>query len=130
MSDANKDTPQKERRTQARAAAVEAAQRIGVQCSDLDRDDRVHVAKAFRGQLIPPRCRGRKRSEQITAAHADWKGGLRGVRLYQKHIPGFDQLSEWRRRYESRRLLEAIRSRERRVAKPVDDGQQGDSEGQ
>lgn len=43
---------------------------------------------------------------------------MRGLQLYRKHIRNFDNLNQYRRRYEVLKLSEAIRSRERRRAKP------------
>ena len=97
--------------------ATEAGQRIARYHSHLDRRERMRIATVFRRQLIPPRKPGRKRRKEITAAHADWKLGIHGVELYSKHIPGYERMSRWRRKSESRDLLDAIRSRERRATK-------------
>jgi hypothetical protein len=80
----------------------------------LDRKERLKVLAAFRRTLFPPGQPGRKRRKEITAAHADWKAGIRGVRLYQRHIPGFDRMSRWKRRAKMQTLMDAIHTRERR----------------
>jgi hypothetical protein len=116
MSDtANKKPRLRKSLVQAKISAAQAAMQIDAQFSDLNRKERMLVIKAFQAQLIPPGRRGRKRSQGITAAHADWKKGSRGDSLYRNHSPHFDQMSLWRRKYEIRRLLDAIRNRERRV---------------
>lgn len=101
----------------AEVIATEAGQRIARDHPHLGRRGRLQIVSAFRRQLIPPRKPGRKRRKEITAAHADWKLGMRGVELYRRHISGFDRMSRWRRESESRDLMDAIRSRERRSTK-------------
>jgi hypothetical protein len=106
-----------ERAEQGRAAATEAGQLIAQEVGHLDRRELSGIVRAFRSQLLPPRKPGRRRNKEITAAHADWKSGFRGVALYQKHIPRFDQMSRWRRQAKIRALIDAIRSRDRRARK-------------
>jgi hypothetical protein len=106
-----------ERAEQGRSSAIEAGQRIAHEVGHLDRRELHGIVRAFRSQLLPPRKPGRRRNKEITAAHADWKSGLRGVALYQKHIPRFDQMSRWKRQAKIRALMDAIRSRERRARK-------------
>jgi hypothetical protein len=108
-----------ERAAQGRAAAIEAGQRIAQEIGHLDRRELHAIVQAFQSQLLPARKPGRRRNKEITAAHADWKSGLRGVALCQKHIPRFDQMGRWRRRAMIRALMDAIRSRERRARKPA-----------
>jgi hypothetical protein len=69
---------------------------------------------AFRREIIHPRRPGRKRSAEITAALADWEAGLRGLQLYQKHIPRWDKMTHWRRRIAAEQLRGAISTRRRR----------------
>lgn len=70
--------------------------------------------RAFKSGLFPKNKPGRRPKEQITAAYLDWTAGIRGVQLYQKHIPKWEQKSRWRRKAEQRVLLDAICSRARR----------------
>jgi hypothetical protein len=98
----------------ATQAATDAGQQIAANCQGLTRRERLHVSNAFRRQLIPPGKPGRKRSSKITAAYMDWKEGVRGVALYRKHILGWDRHNYWRRKVESRALMDAIHTRERR----------------
>jgi hypothetical protein len=86
-----------ERAEQGKAAAIEAGQRIAQEIGHLDRRELHAIVQAFQSQLLPARKPGRRRNKEITAAHTDWKSGLRGVALYQKHIHRFDQLSRWKR---------------------------------
>ena len=113
MSNSPSCKPSTDRESQAKAQAIKLAQDFCVEFSDLDRPARLRVVTAFRGALIRPRPRGRKPDPRITAAFQDWINGMHGVAFYRKHIPGYDQMGEWRRRGESRRLMEAIRSRRR-----------------
>jgi len=103
--------------TQAAQAATNAGQQVAANCLDLTRRERLFVASAFRRQLIPPGKPGRKRSSKITAAYLDWRDGLRGLALYRKHIPEYDRHSYWRRRVESRALMDAIHTRDGRERK-------------
>ena len=109
-------TPE-EQFTQAASAAMQAGQRIARDFRTLGQGQRRRIASMFRRQLVLPRKPGRKRSDRITAAHADWKAGMRGIELYRKHIRGFETHSFWRRKSESRSLMDAIRARERRDKK-------------
>ena len=102
----------------AEVSATEAGQRIARDYPHLDRRGRLRIVGTFRRQLIPSRKPGKKRRKEITAAHADWKLGMRGVELYTTHIPGYDRMSRWRRESKSRDLMDASRSRERRAMKP------------
>jgi hypothetical protein len=113
------DTEDAKQFAQATDAAVAAGQQIAKDFQSLGHRQRLRVARVFRRQLFPPRSPGRKRSNRITAAHTDWKAGLRGVALYRKHILGWGRHGYWRRKAESRALLDAIRARSRREqAKP------------
>ena len=100
---------------QACAIATEAAARaLGALGPSPDRRLRQKVPVAFRHGVFPVKRPGRRRKEGITAALKDWKEGMRGVELYRKHIPEWERHNRYRRSYEARRLLDAIRSRERR----------------
>ena len=103
--------------TKATRAATDAGQQIATSYLDLTRRERLNVVNAFRRQLIAPGKPGRKLSSKITAAQLDWKQGMRGIALYRKHIRGWDLHHYWRRKVESRALMDAIRTRERRERK-------------
>jgi hypothetical protein len=64
--------------------------------------------------ISPGKRPGRRRNAGITAAHRDCKNGMHGLELYRKHIPGWERHNRYRREVEARRLMDAIRSRERR----------------
>ena len=76
----------------AQEAASVAVSRLG---PSRDRRERQKLLTAFRRVLFPIRRPGRRRKEEITAAHQDWKNGMRGVELYRKHIPGWEKHSSW-----------------------------------
>jgi hypothetical protein len=88
----------------------------------LDPSDRRKVLIAFRGTLFPARRPGRRRKERITAAHQDWKNGMRGLALYRAHIPGWERHNRYRRQSEARALMDAVRTRDRRrrgISNPI-----------
>ncbi len=100
----------------AKEIAVEAARKIQTGATQtIERRDALRIVSAFRITLILHRRRGRKRKAVVTAAHADYKSGMRGVALYRKHIPRFASMSHWEREVRTRRLMDAIRNRERRA---------------
>ncbi len=105
--------PSTDQESPAKAQVIEFARNLGIEFNNLDRPARLRLVNALRRELLPPKPRGRKPDPRITAAYEDWMNGMRGVALCRKHIPGYDQMGEGRRRVESRRLMEAIRSRER-----------------
>jgi hypothetical protein len=97
--------------TLAKEAAAHILSLLGPSPDPLARQ---RVLIAFRHAILPVKRPGRRRKEGITAAHRDWKNGMGRVELYRKHIPGWESHSQWRRKVEARRLMDAIRSRERR----------------
>jgi hypothetical protein len=127
MSDAELPVPNKPTRldqtqfARATKAAVEAGQQIAKDSWALTRRERLGVANAFRRHVLLPGRPGRKRSNRITAAHADWKTGMRGVALYRKHIRGWEKHNFWRRKSEARTLMDAIRTRERREQRSAEE---------
>src|SRR5215472_3622294 len=110
--------PDPEEFRQANAAAAAYGAEIAKNFSRLSRRQRVSLVNTFRRQLLPPRRPGRRRSKKITAAHADWRAGIRGVALYERHIPGFRKMGYWKRKDKIRNLMDVIRKRERRKTKP------------
>jgi hypothetical protein len=94
----------------ARASAVE----ILTRWAGLSTSECRQVVMAFRSVLIPRKRAGRKQSEALTAAYEAWRGGMRGVALFQTHIQRWNRLSRWRRKAEQRSLMDAIYSRNRR----------------
>ena len=85
--------------------------------AELERRDKLRTIAVFKRTLIPAGRPGRRRKKSITEAHLDWKAGLRPPFLCEKHISGFGKMNQYQRDYEARRLMEAIRTRERRAAK-------------
>jgi hypothetical protein len=106
--------------SEALAAAKERAIQLGQQefrehyGESLTREGYVQVARAFRSAVVPKRKPGRRPKAQVTAALEAWKTGMRDEALFRAHIPGWDKKSKWRRRCESRALMDAIRTREKR----------------
>jgi hypothetical protein len=71
---------------------------------------RVRVAHLAREEIVPRRKPGPKGS-RYDAAYRDYKSGLRGLALYRKHIRGHDKMSQWRRAFREKRLLNALQKR-------------------
>lgn len=92
-------------------AAAEIRRKFG---NSFTRDECQRLANAFRSGIVTKRKPGRRQKEQITAALADWRKGMRGDDLCRAHIRGWDRHSIWRRKQEARMLMDAIRSRRRR----------------
>jgi hypothetical protein len=107
-------TPAESFFAQARQLAIDAGRKIATDFGHLDRRERTALLRDFRTQIIPRRKAGRTPSSKVTAAHADWSAGLKGIDLYRKHILGFDQMNRYRRKAMIRALQDAIRNRERR----------------
>lgn len=103
------------------AEAVAIAQQVGrdlaTKCCNVAPRLRRKVVGVFRRQLLPPGKPGPKFKKEITAAFVDWQAGLRGIALYRKHVPGFNQMSHWKRRGKMHALREALRARARRQEK-------------
>lgn len=81
------------------------------------REECQRLVSFFRAGLLPRRKAGRRPKPQVTAALADWRGGMRGVALYRKHIPGWEKHNRYHRIGEQKELMDAIRSRRRRERK-------------
>lgn len=113
MSTSPSCKPSPDHDAQAKSLVTEFARNLATEFGDLDRPARLRLVNITRRELLRAKPRGRKPDPRITAAYEDWMKGMRGVALYRKHILGYDQMSEWRRRGESRKLMEAIRSRRR-----------------
>lgn len=108
----------------ALAAIDQAAQAIRHSYpQNLSSKEIARLQRRLKARLRPPEARARpgKRAERrISEALADWESGIKGVALYQQHIPQYAQLAHWRRRREQTRLLNAIyKRRQRRRAKPA-----------
>ena len=71
---------------------------------------RDRLARLVRRQIVPRRKPGPKGS-RLNAAYCDYRAGLRGLPLYRKHIPGHDKMSQWRRTFTEKRLLNALQQR-------------------
>jgi hypothetical protein len=103
--------------TAAKEKAAQVAEEIRQTFGErLTREEFIHVARAFRSAVVPKRKPGRRRKAHVTAALADWQAGIRDAALFRLHIPGWDEKSKWRQRCESRALMDAIQTRQRRHA--------------
>jgi len=97
--------------------ADEAADRI-LQDSGLSERDLRDIGRRFQSKLLPPGRRSRRwKKKKIARAYADWKKGIRGVKLYRRHIPRWDKLGADARKVRSRRLVSSISKRRRREEK-------------
>jgi hypothetical protein len=101
--------------TPAAAAIVESASEQ-IRTLDLTQAQLGQVSKTF-GYLLRPQGRrppGRKENQRITAALSAYDAGLRGIELYRRHIPRYDSMNRYRRRYEIQKLNDALHKRQRR----------------
>jgi len=94
----------------AKATAKNAARQLAEHFPGLGRKAGHEIVRAFRSVLVPRRRPGKRPRADITAAHADWTSGMRGPQLYRKHIPNLDKFNWYRKKFEIRRLNEAIRT--------------------
>ena len=108
---------------QAVAAVVDLL-RQAVDRNGLPHAARIKVVAAVRhaiiSKIVPKnRRQGYKcpRRRQIDKAYPDYKAGMRGLKLFRKHIPNFARLSRWRRKEERDRLLKALQKRAEREKK-------------
>ena len=98
------------------AAAKEAGRQIA-QNDRLNLRQRRVVVRAIKEQLVPPGPRGRRDTERITRAYQDWRAGVHGTALYEKHISRFARLGYYAREVKKHRLMSAIKKRHRREEK-------------
>lgn len=107
--------PESEAFTAAKEMAARAAHDIRSQYGEqLTRDECQKLVSAFRAGVVPRRKAGRRPKPHVTAAYLDWKAGMRGVQLFEKHIPGWRKHNRYHRIGEQKELMDAIRSRRRR----------------
>ena len=98
--------------------AHDAGYRIAAEFGpSLSPSDRRKVLITFRRTLFPAKRPGRRRKETVTAAHRNWKNGMRGLALYRTHIPGWEKHHRYRRQSEARALMDAVHTRDRRERK-------------
>lgn len=76
------------------------------------------IASAVRRAMLPRRS---KKRNWLDDAYDDYKGGIRGVQLYRKHIPDLDKLGRWPRERAQRRLRQALAKRAERERKRAED---------
>lgn len=81
---------------------------------ELSAGARKEVTRAVRRALLP---RGPKKSNSRDSAYEDYKGGMRGLPLYCKHIQGYEKLGPWRRERAQRQLRQALAKRAERERK-------------
>ena len=81
----------------------------------LSKKEMEKIVNAFRRVLCPPRKAGRPQSARVTNAWQDWKNGVKHSTLYFRHIPEYESLSDAERALEARKLMSAVRKRQRRA---------------
>jgi hypothetical protein len=79
------------------------------------REEALKLVSTFRAGVVPRKRPGHHPKPQITAAYLDWKAGMSGEALYEKHIPGWKKHHRYRRIGEQKTLMDAIRSRRRQA---------------
>jgi len=98
------------------AALVEQFRRAADEAA-LSREARLEAVSAIRRAIVPKRKPGKKKNARIDSAYRDYQLGMRGLKLYRKHIPNFRKLSRWRRKAEQRRLTGNLQKRAERDRK-------------
>ena len=89
-----KEEPSLDHLQQACALASEVGNRVAAMLPPtLSWRDKSRVIRAFKSNLAPSKKPGRKPRALVTAAHAAWKQGARGVRLYAEFIPNLSKMS-------------------------------------
>lgn len=58
-----------------------------------------------------------RQDERLKRASVDYKTGMRGSALFEKHVPQSKTMSRWRRRHEQTQFLKAVAKRVQREAK-------------
>ena len=104
-------SPEAHRRNLAQAA--EAGKRLAENA--ISERERRALVRVFRNELLPPNRPRRWRKNKLTRARQDYENGMRGIRLYSKHIAGWNRLSQDSRTVRSQRLLKSIRRRQSRA---------------
>ena len=102
---------------QANAAAATAGAEIARSFAKASRRQRRAIVREFRAQLLPPGPRGRRDTERITRAYQDWLAGVRGIPLFEKHIPRWKRMGYYERDHKRHRLMSAINKRRRKEEK-------------
>ena len=87
-------------------------------CETVDQEQlayegRLAAVAEVRRRIVPRRKPGKK-SPNIDSAWPDFQRGLRGLPLYQKHIPDHQKMNQYRRSAEENRLRDGLRKRARR----------------
>jgi hypothetical protein len=77
---------------------------------------RLNIVAIVHRAIVPKRPPGRK-NQELDSAYAEYKAGIRGLKLFRKHIPNYDRLSRWRRNEKQNRLLKALQKRAERERK-------------
>jgi hypothetical protein len=80
----------------------------------LPRSARLQVVTRVRQAIVPKRKPGRK-NPNIDSAWQDYQRGVRGLKLYRRHIPGHAMMNRYHRAAEENRLLDGLRKRARRL---------------
>ena len=80
----------------------------------LPRSARLQVVTRVRQVIVPKRKPGRK-NPNIDSAWQDYQRGVRGLKLYRRHIPGHGRMNQYHRAAEENRLLDGLRKRARRM---------------
>jgi hypothetical protein len=78
---------------------------------------RLRVVAAARELIVTRGKPGKRKDARLDRASVDYEAGMRGLKLFRKHIPGYDKLSHWRRGLQQRRLMGALQQRVSRSKK-------------
>ena len=101
--------------------------RAAIATEDLSLPARRKVLGTLRRGILPKnilKSFSTKR-DRLDRAFADYKTGVRGTQLFEKHIPHYKTLSWWRRRVEQTRLRKALEKRAQRQHRAKTNRRQG-----
>jgi hypothetical protein len=84
----------------------------------LTRSARLQVVTRVRQAIVPKRKPGRK-NPNLDSAWPDYQRGVRGLKLYRRHIPDHGRMNQYHRAAEENRLLDGLRKRARRLQERV-----------
>ena len=103
------------------AAAIDLLRETVDDHEGLSRRVRLRIAAAVRRAIVPKvksgRPKGRPKDRRFDMAYTDYEAGVPRLELFRRYIPTHDSLSEWRRAYEQKRLLQTLRKRREREKK-------------
>jgi hypothetical protein len=107
------------------------ALRAAIAAENLSLAARRGVLGALRRGVLPKKkpksfsMRRIRQNERLNRAFWDYKTGMRGSALFEKHVPGWKTMSRWRRRVEQTQFRKAVEKRAQREARGDEQAKKG-----